>query len=275
MFLTMIIQRIDSLDLPGLEPYRTLRRPAEHHRLGLFVAEGEKVVRRLLESTLTVNSVLMTPEWFEKFKPILELRGTIDAYIAPKAQVETIVGYPLHQGIMALGRVPAERPLAETLAVNAVPYLLMAIDGLTNSENIGVLVRNCVAFGVQAIIVGETSSSPYLRRAVRNSMGAVFQLPVIHSARLADTLSDLRSSFQTRVLAAHPGGTQQLAATDLRGNCCLVLGSEGEGISASILNQCDATLSIKMENGVDSLNVGSASAVFLFEAVRQRDGRLK
>jgi tRNA G18 (ribose-2'-O)-methylase SpoU len=269
----MIIQRIDTLDLPGLEPYRTLRRPVEHHRLGLFVAEGEKVVRRLLESTLKANSVLMTPEWFEAFKPLLESRDAIDVYIAPKSQVESIVGFPLHQGIMALGRVPPERPLSETLAASQTPYLLMAIDGLTNSENIGILVRNCVAFGAQAIIVGETSSSPYLRRAVRNSMGAVFRLPVLHAARLADTLSDLRSSFKTRVLAAHPGGTQQLAAADLSGNCCLVLGSEGEGISASILGQCDAALSIKMENGVDSLNVGSASAVFLYEAVRQRGRR--
>jgi tRNA G18 (ribose-2'-O)-methylase SpoU len=101
-------------------------------------------------------------------------------------------------------------------------------------------------------------------------MGAVFRIPVIHAQQLADTLSDLRSSFNMRVLAAHPGGTLQLAGADLSGNCCLVMGSEGEGISASILNHCDATVSIKMENGVDSLNVGSASAVFLFEAVRQR-----
>jgi len=265
----MIIRRVDSLELPELEPYRTLRRPAEHHRQGLFVAEGEKVVRRLLESNLAVNSVLMTPEWFGAFRPVLESRS-IEVFVAPKTHVETIVGFPLHQGIMALGKVPAERSLSEMLAASPRPLFLVAIDGLTNAENIGVLVRNCGAFGVQAIIVGETSSSPYLRRAVRSSMGAVFQLPVIHSARLSDSLSDLRSRFNTRVLAAHPGGTQELAATDLRGNCCLVLGSEGEGISDSVLKQCDATLSVKMENGVDSLNVGSSSAVFLFEAVRQR-----
>ncbi len=174
---------------------------------------------------------------------------------------------------MALGKVPAERSLAETLAATPRPYLLVAIDGLANAENIGILVRNCVAFGVQAIIVGETSSSPYLRRAVRNSMGAVFQLPVVHSVRLTDSLSELQSKFDTRVLAAHPAGSKELAAADLRGNCCLVLGSEGEGISAPALKHCDATLSIKMENGIDSLNVGSASAVFLFEAVRQRRGK--
>lgn len=270
----MIVKQTDSLDLPGLEPYCTLRRPVEHQRQGLFVAEGEKVVRRLLESTLTVNSVLMTPEWFETFKAMLEPRS-IEVYVAPKTRVETIVGFPLHQGIMAVGTVPAERSLPEILAVSSPPYLLVAIEGLTNSENIGVLVRNCAAFGVHAIIVGETSSSPYLRRAVRNSMGAVFQIPVVHAVSLADSLSDLRTRFAARILAAHPGGGQQLASADLHGNCCLVLGSEGEGISAHILNHCDAMLSIRMENGVDSLNVGSASAVFLFEAVRQRGRKPK
>lgn len=265
----MHIQHIESIDLPELEPYRTLRRPVDHHRQGLFVAEGEKVVRRLLESDLTVKSVLMTPDWFEVFRPLLQGRG-VKVFLAPKNEVETIVGFTLHQGIMGLGQVPPERTLSEILASGHRPHLLVAIDGLTNSENIGILVRNCAAFGVQALIVGETSSSPYLRRAVRNSMGAVFKLPVVHAASLVESLSNLRSQFGSRVVAAHPAGSTHLADTDLRSDCCLVLGSEGEGISPSVLKLCDATLSIKMENGVDSLNVGSASAVFLFELVRQR-----
>lgn len=265
----MRIQHIDSLNLPELEPYRTLRRPVDHHRQGLFIAEGEKVVRRLLESDLAVRSVLLTPEWFEIYKPLLQTRP-VDVYLAPKDQVETIVGFSLHQGIMGLGQVPPERPLAEVLASNPRPHLLVAIDGLTNSENVGIVVRNCAAFGAHALVVGETSSSPYLRRAVRNSMGAVFRLPVIHSASLVGSLSELRSKFGMRILAAHPGGSRHLPNTDLQSDCCLVLGSEGEGISDAVLNHCDATLSVKMENGVDSLNVGSASAVFLFEVVRQR-----
>lgn len=265
----MHIRHIDSLDLPELEPYRTLRRPVDHHRQGLFVAEGEKVVRRLLDSDLTVRSVLMTPEWFEIYKPLLQARP-VDVFLAPKNQVETIVGFTLHQGIMGLGQLPPERPLAEVLASNSRPHLLVAIDGLTNSENIGIVVRNCAAFGVHALIVGETSSSPYLRRAVRNSMGAVFKIPVIHTASLVGSLSDLRLKFGSRILAAHPTGSQHLANTDFQSDCCIVFGSEGEGISDSVLKLCDATLSVKMENEVDSLNVGSASAVFLFEVVRQR-----
>jgi tRNA G18 (ribose-2'-O)-methylase SpoU len=266
----MHIQHIESVDLPELEPYRTLRRPVDHHRQGLFVAEGEKVVRRLLESDLTVRSVLMTPEWFETYKHLLQARP-VEVFLAPKNQVETIVGFTLHQGIMGLGQVPPERTPSEILASSPRPHLLVAIDGLTNSENIGIVVRNCTAFGVHALIVGETSSSPYLRRAVRNSMGAVFKLPVLHAASLVESLSELRSKFGLRILAAHPPGSRLLTSADLQSDCCLVLGSEGEGISSSVLKLCDATLSIKMKNEVDSLNVGSASAVFLFELVRQRE----
>ncbi|MEP0822267.1 MAG: hypothetical protein HRF44_05410, partial [Ignavibacterium sp.] len=162
----MKITRVTSLDLQQLQPYRTLRRPEEHHRKGIFVAEGEKVVRRLLESKLKVFSVLLTPEWFDIYRSQLE-RRVPEVYVAPKQLVESIVGFPLHQGIMAVGGVPGLQTLETVIPDLQAPYFLAAIDGLTNAENIGVLVRNCAAFGVQAILVGETSSSPYLRRAVR------------------------------------------------------------------------------------------------------------
>lgn len=261
---------VASLDLPGLEPYRTLRRPLEHHRRGILVAEGEKVVRRLLESNLRVHSALMTREWLAVYSPLLE-NHDIDVFVADKRLVESIVGFPLHQGIMAVAQVPQNRSIDQMLQNLRKPLFLAAIEGLTNAENIGVLVRNCAAFGVQALIVGETSSSPYLRRAVRNSMGAVFQLPIAHVTNLGDTLSDLRGRFDTHIIAAHPGGSSELGSTNnLEGSCCIIFGSEGDGISEEILERCDAALSIRMESGVDSLNVGSASAVFLYEVRRRR-----
>ncbi|GJQ20792.1 MAG: rRNA methyltransferase [Bacteroidia bacterium] len=260
----MKITHVTSLDLQQLQPYRTLRRPEEHHRRGIFVAEGEKVVRRLLESTLRVFSALLTPEWFDIYKSLLEHRAP-EVYVAPKQLVESIVGFPLHQGIMAVGGVPESKTLETVLPDLETPYFLAAIDGLTNAENIGVLVRNCAALGVQAILVGETSSSPYLRRAVRNSMGAVFHLTVVHTPHLARALAELRSRGIT-TLAAHPSAPQHLESVVVSGaGVCVVFGSEGEGISANILRECNLAVSIPMKNNVDSLNVGSASAVFLYE----------
>ncbi|MBI4418970.1 MAG: RNA methyltransferase [Ignavibacteriales bacterium] len=264
------IVEIISLDLPQLQPYRTLRRPEEHYRQGIFIAEGEKVVRRLLNSTLTVRSLLLTPHWLDLLRPTLESRVPL-VYVAPKNVVEDIVGYHLHQGIMALGVVPPPVSLRSLLPTLPRSLLLAAVDGLTNAENIGILVRNCAAFGVQALLVGETSASPYLRRAVRNSMGAVFRLPVVPEERLDKVLRTLRKEFGVTVVAAHPGAAQRLdQSIHFQEDCCIVFGSEGEGISKKVLEACDTAVSLPMSNAVDSLNVASASAVFLYEILRQR-----
>ncbi|MBF8248877.1 MAG: tRNA/rRNA methyltransferase (SpoU), partial [Bacteroidetes bacterium] len=250
--------------------YRTMRRPVEHEKIGIFVAEGEKVVRRLVASNLVIVSAFMTDEWLEQYQPLLKGRQEIPVYVAAKTLLESIVGFELHQGIMAVGKTPKPPTLGEVLKSVPRPYFFAAVDGLTNSENLGVIVRNCAAFGIQALLVGETSSSPYLRRAVRNSMGAIFSLPVVPCTDLSAQLRELRSANDLRVIAAHPAGDGRLAQTDLKGNLCFVFGSEGNGVSKKVLEACSDRVSIPMEQGVDSLNVASASAAFLFEAVRQR-----
>ena len=266
------IHKVQSLSLPELQPYRTLRRPVEHIKQGIFIAEGEKVVRRLLASGLDVVSLLVTPEWYGQLHTSKELeRGhPLRIYIADKELLETIVGYNLHQGIMGVARVPEQSPENDFLQSLNKNHFLVALDGLVNSENVGVVVRNCAAFGVDALIVGETSSSPYLRRAVRNSMGTVFQLPVLHVSHLATTLMDLRRIHGTRAIAAHPQERSSIDNGNFRGNVCVVFGNEGDGISQVILNACTERVAIPMMNGTDSLNVASASAVFLYEANKQR-----
>ena len=179
------IQKISSFDSPELQPYGTMRRPLEHERQGIFIAESAKVVRRLLESRLTVISVVLPEKWLAEFRPLLEARPEkVAVYLAEKKLLESLVGFSMFQGVLAVGKVPPPVSLDDILSKSPKPQLLVAIDELANAENIGALVRNCVAFGVQALIVGETSSSPYLRRAVRNSMGTIFQLPVIELAKL-------------------------------------------------------------------------------------------
>jgi tRNA G18 (ribose-2'-O)-methylase SpoU len=150
-------------------------------------------------------------------------------------------------------------------------------------------VRNCVAFGVHGLIVGETSSSPYLRRAVRNSMGTIFLLPVfeietvrngnpnlrrddpIRQMNLAQVLGDLRKRG-VHCVAAHPHTDKKvLSQADFKKDCCIVFGNEGNGISKNVLEACDEAVAIPMPPNVDSLNVGAAAAVFLYEAVRQRN----
>ncbi len=265
------VQKIDSFDLPELQPYRTMRRQHEQRAQGIFVAEGEKVVRRLLESRLGVKSVLLPQKWLQELDPLLRARAEdIRVFVAEKKLLETLTGFSMYQGLLAIGKVPPPARLETVLAEAAKPYLLVAVDSLSSAENLGALVRNCAAFGVQALLVGETSSSPYLRRAVRSSMGTVFLLPTLESADLAETLRTLRRRG-IKCIAAHPHAAgRTLTQAELRGDCCLVFGSEGYGLSPAVLAVCDDAVAVSMPPTVDSLNVGSAAAVFLYEASRQR-----
>lgn len=267
------IQKISALDLPELAPYRTLRRAAEHAAQGIFVAEGDKVVRRLLESHFGVVSVLLPENRVAEFAPLLQARTEREIpvfAVAKKSVLEELVGFEMFQGVLAIGKIPAVVTLETILVGSPRPRLFAAVDGLTSAENIGLLVRNCAAFGAHALIVGETSSSPFLRRAVRNSMGAIFQLPVVETDALANALKTLRQNGVWCV-AAHPHTEQKfLSQADFSGDCCLIFGSEGRGVSPAVLAACDEAVAIPMAAGVDSLNVGAAAAVFLYEAARQR-----
>jgi len=265
------LQTVDHLDDPRLLPYRTMKQQRDHHNQRIFVAEGEKVVRRLLESNLSMVSLALPEKWLPALAPFLEPRSEdVAVFLVEKAELEKLTGFSMYQGLLAVGRIPDSASLATVLATSAQPYLLAAVDGLNNSENLGALVRNCAAFGVQALLVGETCSSPYMRRAVRSSMGTIFKLPVVECTSLAGSLRDLRRQRVWSV-AAHPhAGGQTLSQARLQADACLVFGSEGFGISAGVLDACDEQVAIPMHADVDSLNVGSASAAFLYEAARQR-----
>jgi tRNA G18 (ribose-2'-O)-methylase SpoU len=260
----------DSLDLPALQPYRTLRRPEEHRAAGMFVAEGEKVVRRLLASSLQIRSVLLTQEWAERL-PVAVLPAAVDVFIAGKSLLRTITGFPMHQGIMAVGVIPREPSAGELLARLSSPVLLAAFDGIAHAENVGVMVRNCAAFGVQGIIAGGTSCSPWVRRAVRNSMGGVFLVPVMHAGDLGGTLATLKRQGGIDVLVTDAHSGTPVGSCNLRRNICLVFGGEQSGVTDEVRRHATGAIRIPMSSGVDSLNVASASAAALYEVRRQRD----
>jgi 23S rRNA (guanosine2251-2'-O)-methyltransferase len=265
------VQQLDSLDLPELAPYRTLRYQQEQRQQGIFVAESEKTVRRLLDSPLAVVSVLLPEELLASFQPALERRAEIiHVFTGGKKLLEKLTGFPMYQGVMAVGKVPSQPTLESLLQSAPRPLLFVAADGLSNAQNMGVLARNCAAFSAHALLAGETCCSPWLRRSVASSVGTIFRLPALELADLATTLRQLRGRG-IRCLAADPHeSSRTLADADLAGDCCIVLGSEGEGIRPAVRDACDAAFAIPMPPHMDSLNVGSASAVILYEAARQR-----
>jgi tRNA G18 (ribose-2'-O)-methylase SpoU len=266
------IQPIQSLGAPELALYSTLRRTEEHERAGVLVATNVKVVERLLASRFAVVSALLTPAWFEQLEPLLRARpeNEITVYVAEHSVLETVTGYTLHQGALAVGKIPPQPDLQTLLKNAAGPLLLAAVEGIASAENFGTIVRSCAAFGVHILIVGETSCSPFQRRAVSGSMGAVFEQPVVQVDNLVATLTALRARGVC-CLAAHPRpGAKKLSAVDLRGDCCLVFGAEGPGLTSAALSACDDAVEIPMPSHMNSLNVAVATGVFLYEATRQR-----
>jgi tRNA G18 (ribose-2'-O)-methylase SpoU len=266
------IQKISSLDLPELEPYRTLKRSSEHSALGIFVIEGDKVLDRMLESDFTLVSVLLIEERFAEYEPRLHARAEKDiaVFVCEKSLLTGMVGFEIYQGVLAIAKTPPPLSLEKILASSARPRFFVAMDELANAENVGALMRNCVAFDVSALIAGETCSSLFLRRTVRNSMGALFKLPVLESTNLVQTLGKLRA-HGIKCIAAHPRPDgKTLSRADFTGDVCLVFGNEGHGITEKVLAACDETVAIPMLNEVDSLNVSAAAAVFFYEVNRQR-----
>jgi tRNA G18 (ribose-2'-O)-methylase SpoU len=265
------IESVQSLDDPELALYRTLKRTDDHERAGVIVATNEKVVRRMLASRFPVVSALLTPAWFERLESSLRARPEdIRVYVAEQPLLETITGYQMHQGALAVAKIPPQPGFEVLFETSPRPLLLAAVEGIASAENLGAVVRNCAAFGVHFLIVGETSCSPFQRRAASGSMGTIFEQPVVQADNLVNKLQALRAQG-VRCLAAHPRpGSKKLGAVDLRGDCCLVFGAEGPGLTQAALAACDDAVEIPMPSHMNSLNVASATAVFLYEATRQR-----
>jgi len=240
----------------------------------VLVAASTKVIKRLLAIRYTVISALLTPAWLLQLEPLLRARPEdLHVYVAEPATLETITGYKLHQGALAVAKIPPQPDFDTLLAHSPRPLLLAAVEGIASAENLGAVVRSCAAFGVHFLIVGETCGSPFQRRAVSGSMGTIFEQPVLRVDNLVETLAALRARG-VRCLAAHPRpGARKLAAADLRRDCCLLFGAEGPGLTTEALAACDYMVEIPMPSHMNSLNVAAAAAVFLYEAARQREGQ--
>ncbi len=219
---------------------------------GLFIGDGIRVVRRML-ATVKVEKILCPPEWVEKIAP----PAGVEVRTASKDVLSRIVGFNLHQGVMALGRIPEPEPLTGSL--------LVALDGVSNNENVGAVLRSCAAFGVDGVVYGNGTVSPWNRRSVRTSMGAPLYVPTYPIADLAAFCRD-RIAY-----AAHIHGDRvDFRDVDYRGPVTIVLGSEATGVAPEVIAACRKTIYIPMAPDWDCLNVAASSAVLLAEVQRQR-----
>ena len=191
--------RIDSLDDPRVAPYRRLK-DRELARAGdLFIAEGEQVVLRLLDSDFPVESVLLAERRAAEMAPLI--RADVPVYIVPDELIHQIIGFKFHAGVIGCGRRKPPASVREVIPASAGPLTLAILPETANAENLGALIRISAAFGVDAMVLGERCCDPFWRQAIRVSMGAVFRLPIVRSTCLDHDLKFLREDCGVQLAA--------------------------------------------------------------------------
>lgn len=254
-----MIHRLTDPDDPRLADYRGLNDPARRSRHevegGFFVAEGVTVVRRVLDTTLRVRSLLVTEHRYRAVEPV---DPDIPVYLVDRTVMEGVVGFDLHRGALASVDRPPERHPAE---VTAGAGLVVALEGLNDHENLGAVFRTAAALGVDAVLLDPTCADPFYRRSVRVSMGAVVAMPYARSVEWLADLSRLRrTGFELVALTVGPGAIP-LQRVVPAARTVLVLGAEGPGLAPATVATADRRVTIPMHAPMDSLNVGHAAAI--------------
>ena len=241
-----------------------LRRKAEPE-LGIYIAESEKVIRRALTAGHQMRSLLMAPRWLTDLGDVVAqaVADGIPVFVGEAAVLESITGFHVHRGALAAMSRPT---LPEVATVLADARRVVILEDIVDHTNVGAIFRSAAALGVDAVLVTPRCADPFYRRAIRVSMGTVFQVPWTRITPWPGSIDDLRAAGFTiaafglgdrardlDAVAAHP--PERLA---------VVLGTEGDGLSRHTVAACDFEVRIPMAGGVDSLNVAAASAVAMW-----------
>lgn len=272
------IIEITDFHAPELDPYARLTQNQLRNRLepekGIFIAESPKVIDRALDTGYKPVSLLMERKQITgPAAGILSRCGDAPVYTADREMLAELTGFELTRGVLCAFRRPAPRPVEE-LCKNA--RRVAVLEGIVDSTNVGAIFRSAAALNMDAVLINPSCCDPLCRRAVRVSMGTVFQVPwgqlgetpadwpekgmdILHSLGFktaAMALSDRSVSIDDEQLAKEP-------------KLAIVLGTEGDGLAAGTIASCDYTVRIPMSHGVDSLNVAAASAVAFWQLGKQ------
>lgn len=256
---------IDDPHDPRLGDYVRLRdtslRKSLESRHGLFIAEGEKVVRRAVEAGYPVRSLLMAPRWLDGLSDVLELAGEAPCFVVDEQVAEQVTGFHVHRGALAsLCRTPLP-PVAEVIRD---ARRIVVLEDIVDHTNVGAVLRTAAGLDIDGAVLSPRCADPLYRRSVKVAMGAVFSLPWSRMTDWYDGLAELRDAG-FHVVALTPADDAIELGSAVRGHdkVALVLGSEGPGLSRRWMTSADVRARIRMAHGVgvDSLNVGAAAAI--------------
>jgi tRNA G18 (ribose-2'-O)-methylase SpoU len=263
------VERVADPDDPRLADYVGLTdvalRSRQEPEQGLYLAESEKVIRRALDAGHRPRSLLLAERWLE---PMAELVSRVAATGAPvwsrAAEVlEAVTGFHVHRGAIAAMHRPPLRPVRDVVAG---ARRVVVLEDVVDHTNVGAVVRSAAAIGADAVLVTPRCADPLYRRAVRVSMGTVFQVPWTRIAPWPAAVDELRDAgFVVAAVTLTPDAVDlDVLAADPPPRLALVLGTEGDGLSPAATARADVAVRIPMAGGVDSLNVAAAAAVALW-----------
>ena len=268
------IIEITTLDAPGLEPYVKLTeaqlRSKQSPENAMFIAESHKVIGHALDAGYLPVSLLMERRHIEgQGAALIERCGDIPVYTGESALLSELTGFQLTRGILCAMKRPV---LLSVEAVCAGARRVAVVEGVVDPTNVGAIFRSAAALNMDAVIVTPTCCDPLHRRAVRVSMGTVFQVPW---TRIGDTASDWPEAgmkklkdmgFKTAAMALSDDSVSiDDPALMSEEKLAVILGTEGDGLAAQTIADCDYCVCIPMSHGVDSLNVAAASAVAFWQ----------
>jgi len=265
----VVIPIDDPLD-PRVAAFRDIRERDLTGRQGLFVAEGEVVLRVLASPASLCRPVaaLIAERRIVALTDVIEtLPPGTPVWSASQAVLDGVAGFHLHRGILALGEKPASRPLADLLASMDDEIVVVVACGIGNHDNMGGIFRAAAAFGAAAVLLDDRCCDPFYRKAIRVSVGAVLRTPMSTGLDAGEIVDGLKGAG-FRVLAMTPSSPAPLHLAARGGRTAIVLGAEGPGLPADLLDRCE-TVGIPMSGGFDSLNVATAGAIALHHFTRQ------
>ncbi|WP_175047879.1 TrmH family RNA methyltransferase [Microlunatus speluncae] len=266
---------ISAADDPRLADYVRLRevnlRKSLESAEGLFIAEGEKVIRRAVEAGYRPRSFLLAERWLASLRDVIERCPEAPVYLVSEELAEQVTGFHVHRGALASLHRRPPRPVADLLtAARSTPHRtrsrIAVLEDLVDHTNVGAVFRSAAALGVDAVLVSPRCADPLYRRSIKVSMGAVFQVPWARIDPWPDGLRLLRDSgYVVAGMTLGEGAItlDELAARD-HPNLVLVFGTEGHGLTAGADRRLDLRVTIPMLNGIDSLNVAASSAVAFY-----------
>lgn len=253
---------IESIDDPRLNPYRGLRHQTTDKTSDSFIAEGWFVVERLLASDFGVRSILVGEQHLKRLQPLIADQHRV--FVIEGKIPTQLVGYKFHAGVLAQG-VRNQRSELSDLTLHAKKRSLVVVcPHTTDPDNLGSIIRLCVAFESDALILSDLCADPFSRRSLRLSMGSAFYLPIFWSSDMKSTLRALGHDAEYSLVAAVVGKEGgPLTAASRPDRLAILFGNEGSGLAQELVELCDSRLTIEMGTQIDSLNVATSAAIML------------